>query len=459
MEKEIYRIKKGILKSENYNIPFDFGIVTTVNKTFFVELYLNETFDLTIFTGRRIKNFDNYSEIKCLTEENDMLEMYQLSMRQIQPGISKLKLVCYDKYRHTKLRRDLANDILEDDIENDKDILHYLVLEGLKLEFTDFTHKEIRRGGVIINEFDNYNRDHTSFCINTNNTLYNLTFCKSLESEDINVEFKDEYPNAMTYSHFLEIKNDFISLLSLINGAEVRVRKECTGSYYSIGKIDSEIVYTYSFDSISNERYNRYIPINNPFNRGDNILNTFYMFCFQNYREWNEKINLNSIVFYLTNSEQTKSIEEKVFVQIIAFERITTLYAQNIAGLKMFFSPEKNEYDPIKLELLEIIEKHKEKFGDSYNTIKSKIGNLNQIKRLNTTEKMYKIINDLKIVINPDIENLVENCRHNTIHDGEIGKGEEGILNFYLLDELLREIILRLIKYEGPRDSYKLLQK
>jgi hypothetical protein len=77
-----------------------------------------------------------------------------------------------------------------------------------------------------------------------------LTFCKSLEIEDVNVEFNDEYQNAMTYSHFLEIKHDFISLLSLINGAEVRVRKECTGSYYTIGKIDSEIVYTYSFDNI-----------------------------------------------------------------------------------------------------------------------------------------------------------------------------------------------------------------
>lgn len=459
MEREIYRIKKGTLKSENYNIPFDFGIVTTVNKKIFVELYVNETFDLTIFTGRSRQNFDNYADINCLTEKNDLLEIYQLSMRQIQPGISKLKLVCFDKMKHTKLKRGPVNEILEDEMESDKDILYYLILEGLKLEFTDFTHKEVRRRGIVINEFNNYDRDHTTFTISTNNTLYNLSFCKSSENQDVNVEFHDEYPNVMRYSHFLEIKQDFISLLSLINGAEVRIRKECTGSYYSIGKIDSEIVYTYSFDSVRNERYNGYIPINNPFNSGDNILNKFYLSCFQNYREWNDKINLNSIIFYLTNSEQTKSIEEKVFIQMIAFERMTTLYANNIIGLKIFFSPEKEEYEPIKEELLQIIEEHREKFGDSYNTIKSKIGNLNQIKRLNTTEKMYKIINDVEIDISSDIENLVENCRHSTIHDGEIGQGEEGITNFYLLDELLREIILRLIKYEGPRESYELLKK
>jgi hypothetical protein len=182
------------------------------------------------------------------------------------------------------------------------------------------------------------------------------------------------------------------------------------------------------------------------------------MSCFKNYREWNKKINLNSIVFYLTNSEQATSIEEKVFIQMIAFERITTLYANNLSGSKMVFSPEKEEY-AIKQELLQIIEVHREKFGDYYNTIKSKIGNLNQIKRLNTTKKMYKIINDVDIEINMDIKNLIENCRHTTIHEGEIWEGEEGILNFHLLDELLREIILRLIKYDGPRDSYKLLTK
>lgn len=460
MEKEHYKIKKGNLKSESYEIPFDFGIVTNVNESFFVELYVNENYDLKIFTDRSTRKLDDYFKIKSLTEDNNLFEMYQLFITRIQPGVSKLKLTCYDKMKHTKLRRGPDSQIIEYDHEDDKDILHYLILEGLKLEFTDFTYKEIRRAGILINEFDAYERDHTSFCININNILYNVTFSKSLESDDVNVEFNNDNGNgnAMTYSHFLEIKHDFVSLLSLINGAEVRVRKECTGAYYTVGTIDSEIVYTYSFDKIVNKRYSRFIPINNPFNRGDNILNTFYMFCFQNYSEWNEKINLNSIVFYLTGSEQSKSIEEKVFLQMIAFERLSTLYANNISGPKMIFSPEKEKYESIKDELVQVIEKHREEFGESYNTIKSKICNLNQIKRLNTTEKMYKIINDVGIEINADIENLVEKCRNSTIHEGEIGEGGQAILNLHILDELLREIILRLIKYDGPRDSINLLR-
>lgn len=458
MEKELYRIKKGTLKSESYEIPFDFGIVTSVNENFFVELYVNEIFNLKKIVGRSTRKLDDYFTMKSVTEENNLFEMYQLFITRIQPGISKLKLTCYDKMKHTKLRRGSDNQIIEDGSENDKDILHYLILEGLKLEFTDFTYKEIKRAGVIINEFDTYERDHTSFYINTKSKIYNVTFSKSVDSDDVNAEFNVGNGTRMTYSHFLEIKHDFISLLSLINGAEVRIRKECTGAYYSIGAIDSEIVYTYSFDSTVNMRYSRYIPINNPFNRDENILDTFYMSCFQNYREWNEKINLNSIVFYLAGSQQAKSIEEKVFLQMIAFERLSTLYANNISGPKMIFSPEKEKYEPIKDELLQIIEKHREEFGESYNTIKSKICNLNQIKRMNTTEKMYKIINDVGIEINSDIENLVENCRNSTIHEGEIGEGDQAILNLHILDELLREIILRLIKYDGARDSIKLLR-
>jgi hypothetical protein len=111
MEKEIYRIKNGALKSENYSIPFNFGIVTTVNNFFFVELYVNETFDLTMFTGKSRQKNDNYFEIKCLTEENNLFEMFQLSIRRIQPGISKLKLVCYDKIRHTRIREVLLTKI------------------------------------------------------------------------------------------------------------------------------------------------------------------------------------------------------------------------------------------------------------------------------------------------------------------------------------------------------------
>jgi hypothetical protein len=240
----------------------------------------------------------------------------------------------------------------------------------------------------------------------------------------------------MTYEKFCEIKTNYLYALSFLNGAEVKIRKVCTGSYYTVGKTDSEIVITYSFKKLNHLKFNKYIPLNNPFNRGDKILNQLFVFCFDSFTEWNKKIDLNTIIFYLNNSEQAKSIDERVFIQMIAFERL-----------------------PIKNELFAVLDKHKMEFGHAYEIVKSKIGNINQIKRLSTKEKMFKLIQDVKIPISPAIENLVNNVRNKTIHKGDIGTGKEGIINFYLLDELIREIILRLINYNGKRESIILLKK
>lgn len=456
MNKEINRIKKGKLTSDKHNISFDFGVITSLDGKFYIDLYISEDFDLNNFINDKTdKYWEKEFDINCLTEENNLLEIDRLNFRRVQPSFSKVELVCNGKMKLTKTKDTLSFD---DDIPKEQDSLFYLVLEGLKMEFSDFTEKNIIRDGKIINEFNNRLRDHTRLNIKTNKSLYQFIMYPSNENDDVYLEFGNDYSNKISYSHFCEIKNNFISILSLANGADVRIRKECTGSYYSVGKIDSEIVVMYSFENIKNDRYNSYVPINNPFNRGENILNNLFMFCFEDFVLWNNKIDLNSIIYYLISSEQSKSIQEKVFIQMIAFERMTTLYAE-ISGVKAEISPSNEDYKPIKDELLEIIEKNKMLFGNSYNTIKSKIGNLNQIKRLSTSDKMYRILNEVNIPITNEIENLIDNCRNMTIHKGEIGEGDELFVNFLLIDELIREIILRLIKYRGPRDSRILLKK
>lgn len=64
---------------------------------------------------------------------------------------------------------------------------------------------------------------------------------------------------------------------------------------------------------------------------------------------------------------------------------------------------------------------------------------------------MYTILNDVKIVVNEDISKLIEEVRNNVVHEGNIGNGIDGLKNMYLLNEILHEIILRLIGYKGIR--------
>ncbi|MCO7186104.1 hypothetical protein ABMY20_09410 [Tenacibaculum sp. SSH1-16] len=451
---EIYRIKKGQVISENITIPFFFGIVYSDDGFIRLDLYVNEEYDLKALTNDSSREYwqSNYN-LTCITEENNILIIDNLRFSQNNPHLSRIKMVSYGKMEHIK---DKKKGFEESDF---KPLIKYLVLEGLKIEFSDFTEEIRERGGQKIEDFNNLKRDHSTTNLVHKRFPYSQTYYKlSEDSDDIIVEFTEENSNRLTYELFLEIKHSYISALSFINGAEVRIRKECYGSYYTIGKIDAEKVVTYSFKKIDNRRYNSYIPINDPFHRGENVLGKFLMFNFDKFIKWCEKIDIKSIIFYLNNSEQTKSLEEKVFIQIIAFERLTTMYVEFL-GDKEEFLPNKTDYNPIKKELNKIIDLNKDKFGNAYNTVKSKIGNLNQIKRHSTTDKMYRIINDFNIPITPKIEKLIDVVRHKTVHRGDIGEGQEGITTFYLLDELIREIILRMVEYKGKRKSRILLNE
>jgi len=449
---EIYRIKKGELSADAIVIPFEFGIILSDDGLLHVDLYIEEDFNLSSFIeNKNSRYWDKEYLATCITEENNKIEIDRLSFTSIEPHFSKVKLVCYGKLTHTTIKKHY------DEKDNSNPKLHYLELEGLNIEFCDIT-EVIRARRSQINDYNYQERDHTSAPISSNKFLYNQVFYKDEATQNIIVEFPNETNSTLYYSRFQEIRRDYVYALSFLNGAEVKIRKECTGSYYSMNKVDSEIVITYSFKKHLNLRFNKYLPICNAFYRSENVLSKFLIFNFDNYCDWNNKIDLNSIVYYLNSSEQARTMEEKVFIQMIAFERLTTFYAQYL-GNKEEFIPCKEDFDPIKTELIQVIEKYKSKFGNAFNTAKSKISNINQIKRLSTTDKMYRILTDCDIPINDSIERLIEQVRHKTIHEGNIGNGEEAFQNLYLLDELLREIILRLVKYNGKRNSKTLINR
>ena len=451
--KEIYRIKNGIIECVDLKMHFFFGIVFIDGGVIELDIYINEEFDLRNLTENNI--WQEKFTITSKTEENNTLLFDELRLHHVYPGLSKIKMSCLGKMEHIKKDKGYK------DQYNSKEYISYLLIEGLNLEFTDITEEIRLRNGIEINSFDFLKRDHISTNLVYQNFSYGQTYYQQDESEGIVVEFKNDTSNEddyqMSYERFLEIKKDYISFLSFINGAETKIRKECYGTYHSCGKIDAQKVVTYSFKKIINYKYSKYLPLNNFQNRTEKVLSKSLERNFKHFVEWNKTIDLNSIIFYLSNSQQSKSIQEMVFIQIIAFERLSTMYVEYL-GQKEEYLPSKIEYEFIKNQLLKIIDENKNKFGNAYNTVKSKIGNLNQIKRHSTTDKMYRIINDCGIPIHSKLENLIEVVRHKTVHRGDIGEQEEATLNYYLLDELIREIILRMIKYKGKRNSLALLK-
>lgn len=459
--KELYRIKKGELTTENIVIPIDFGIIFEEDGVFFFDFYIADSFDLNSFM-KDDNSFRSEFAMKAMTDENNHIEATELSLRNVSPYKSFIRTQSYGYIKHTERSKNYENDTLKEEDDDKRQTLFYLELEGLKMEYSDLTETIKARSGVKIKDFDNFKRDHTNASLIYNSATkagcnnFQFTFFQSENKDNISVElptFQTDGPNVLYYDIYLEFKRELIYVLSFLNGAEVAIRKEFIGGFYRIGKTDSQTVITYSFQTIKNKNYNDYIPLNSGLHRGNFILSSVFMSCFDKYVEENKKLDLNSIIFYLNGAEQSKSIDEKFFVLIIAFERLAKKYVETLNNTDLLVISEE-KYQPIKDELLETLRRHKSKENEqAIKRLMPKIGELNKIKRNSTEYKFLKILEYARIDLTPEIEKIINEVRHKTVHQGEFGEGNQGIKNYLVLDELLRDIILNIIGYKNARIS------
>lgn len=458
--KEVYRIKKGKLTIQNQVIPFDFGLVFEEEGIYFFDFYVSESFDLKAFMDNEGEKFRrNYFTMSALTDKNNEIEATQLSIINITPDQSFMKMQSCGYLKHIEVRENFGDE-KEKEEKDKRQTLFYLEIEGLKMEYVDLTETTRARGGAKINDFYDWERDYTrallvyDSLINFDSNNFLFTFFQSENENNITIELpncQDGESNVLHYDTYKEFKLDLTRLLSLLNGAEVAIRKEFTGGFYEIGKVNSQEVITYSFKTIKNESYNRYVPLNNGFHRGDNILNYVFIHCFNKYVVENKKLDLNSIIFYLNGAEQTGSIQEKFFIQIIAFERLAQKFVETLNDDDVFILPD-DDYQPIKKELFAVLKKHRSKKNkNGIGDLKAKVGELHKIKFKSTEYKFLKLLERADIPLTPEIKKIIDKVRHKAVHHGEIGKGNEGVKNYLVLDELLRDIILNIIGYDRAR--------
>lgn len=453
-KREIYRVKKGKLVGKNIELSIDFGLIFVEDGNYSIEVYVPESVNLNAFSERPNANIDNNFTAFFITEEKNELEIHDLYVSQIVFDPCRIDFNCYGSITH----RDISPFHEEENPDINKAELIYLELEGMKIEFSDLTSKLEHRLSYG-QKSKGTKADHTGAELIVDYTTYSQIFRKSQKNGNIVVEFHGKNSNKLSYNRFLEFRNDYISFLSFLNGAQVKIRKEYAGNFVVLGSgdIDTPIVITYSFRKIRNESYNRYIPLGYRIqNRNPNILNQAMIQCFNKFREWNMKIDLSSIIFYLNGAEKTRSIEEKFFILIIAFERLTTMYAEQ-SGLVDQHLPLPENFIPIRQEFYDLLQTHKTSFGSNYEKARSIVANLHEVKRISTKDKMFGILNDTKITVDDDLRELINIVRNKVIHKGDVGEGLNGIKHLKLLTELLYEIMCRLIEYKGPKISNALL--
>lgn len=447
IDKEFFRIKEGSLSDDKIKIPVDFGIISIIEGIFYCDFYINESYDLDAFMVGDKTLWEREFNVTAITVDYEDLEIDRLLFRKITPHKYQVRMQCLGKL----LRRKKEN--FPDLDNNEEACIHYIEFEGLELDFTDLTYLNKIRNDNKVNDFKDWERDHTKLELVYKKIPIEHTIYKDPDSDKLVAQFYNKDYFKLTYKDYLKIKRQYVRLLSFVNGAEVQVRKECTGRSYTIGKIDSQEVIYYSFTTINNLRFNKYLPLKDPFFLNHGILHKIFKNNFIKFCQWDEKLGLTTIIFLLNNAQQSQSIEGKFFIQIIAFERLTTLYSEHLNEKDEHY-PNSENFREVKEQFFKVLDNNKEAFGPYYNLAKSKLGNLNLVQKLSTTAKMYRILEDYNIEVTDEIRKIIEVVRHKTVHRGDIGENfGDMLLNFNLLDELIREIILRMIDYKGVRNN------
>ena len=300
---ELFRCKKGNLKSNDLTIPFDFGIVYESEGILTLDITISDEFDMSKFARDKVDMYFNAKyNAQCRSDENDTLEMRNLHFSKIKTGINKGYLTCYDCLIKTKEKEDVFKTPAEPKTNPN---IHYLELEGLKMEFVDITEQMKARQGVKVKDFNNFSWDHTDANLAYKHLVYSFLYYKSATTDNIIVAFHPSQPHNFLPLHtYQEFKLEYNYCLSLLNGAEVRVRKEFTGDYYSLNEPDAHVTIIYSFKTVINERHSGYIPLNDPFSRKDDILINFSCPVLTNTS--NGTIKSISIQSYFTISIQCK---------------------------------------------------------------------------------------------------------------------------------------------------------
>lgn len=440
----IYRLKSGHISLNGIlKIEFIFGLIFSDDGNLYIELHFDETLDLELFYLNNEQTFQRGEhELICSTEDGYKLTATRVSMKSFPFHMSKCDLYCFG---HIQIEKKVY------EVDNSSNQIRYVKLEGLRMKHTDLTFIDtIRTYGTVPKEKPDgtQKRDHSTIILNLDSESYLLIIRDHEDGESI-VEFQNQKDGYTPFSYELweSIRLDFLHFLSFLNGAEIYIRAEYFGQYHSIGKLDAQIKKIHSIKKNSPIRWNDFIPINNNSYTHDRLVSYAFLTCFENYRKLNTGFDLNTLIFYLNNSEQSTSMGERVFIQTILLEKFSDKYAEMFDNdVTTVIDP--ILFDPILGELKNVIGKHRKTFGDSINLINSRLTNLNRTKRKQTDFKFRELIKAANIELTDKIEKLLIS-RHQFVHRGDIGESEEAKTNYLLMDSLFRKILANMIGYDN----------
>ncbi|WP_407503317.1 hypothetical protein [Elizabethkingia miricola] len=451
----VYTITSGYLECQNEKINLSFALVFVENGVYKIEMLLT---DNSIYEKNRS---NHYYKIVGLSEKKYKIECQDLFLTKHEGSNNKVTFICEGYIKLHDPERTFYDDE-ERDIERKQNIW-YVELENFNTKFANSTKtKKFIRGVESDDNFFDFEFDHTETSwvidgVEGNGNYFKLRLIQDKNSENILLDFRNhKEPRSyciLYYQDYLKIKHELISMLSFINGATVKVRKEYIGRYHgqSNNRYSSQIEINYSFIKKNDDYRNNYIPINTHHSFSDEIFREIFFRSFVKFQRINKILDLESLIFSLNVSSQTIGIEERYFILITAFERIAKKYSNNIVVGSKGMIDEDIFSNEIKPNLIKAILPVKNIDEVSWSRMNAVISNLN-INHTSTNKSLTNFLEYAKIPINKNVKSLIKRERNLAVHEGIVGKSHEEMFQNYLkLDHILRDCILNLIEYFSHR--------
>lgn len=382
-------------------------------------------------------------KIRAITKQRSLIEFYEVLMSKSSYPSYEFTFTCF----HYSLQ--YANVIETDLIENS--VLSSFSLDGMNLQYINTSL--IKRERKLYDEDDSRT---LSIDFDSIELPLNLSFKKRFYDLKIALVKHPKSEKSVTvifcgdskipFRIYEKLKFSLKYFISYIAGNNIIIREE---NFHN--NKQGYFVKTYSEQNIKRTFENEYLPIYEPVFKHKKIIEN-YVETISLYLFLDKKIKLSNII-YLINQAKKVDIESGFFILLICVEKLSLLLLESdlIPDSEKTIIPKKI-FDTIKGSLFDSLKDLVQDriSNDQLSAFKSKINNLNA--KGKTDYKIDLLLDYAEIDRTDEINLLFPYLRNLAIHEGEISSSEnDHYKNFYLLFNLVNEIICNLIQYKGIR--------
>ncbi|MBL0129182.1 MAG: hypothetical protein IPP83_17440 [Flavobacteriales bacterium] len=449
-----YTIVKGRLHYHDDSTEISFALVSEEDGLYAVEAFL---VDGTFFKWGEAPEIPVFW-VTGTTEKGYLIEITDLFLSRYTPHHNnKIEFISHG---HVKLTQpEEAEADVPKRTEPRRARVWYVELEGLRIKHADYTRIHKERQTPHREHFDPTHFDHTSCAMmlnqfSDNGNAFSFDIIGGISGSPVLLEFTHASKSTLYWENYVKVRNNLVHFLSFLNGSKVAIRREYTGDVYRPSDLRpwSQVMYVHSFRRLATSGQSDFLPINYHHSYTRRVLQKAMFMCFDRYCTLEAEFDLNKTIDALHESCGT-SIDEGFYILVTTFEKLSYRLALREPNPPPLM--EDTVFNPIKEELMDVLTRNKGAInrlnGNAHATLASKIGNLNN-ERKDTVSRMHALLNHAHVPSSTEVKAFVETRRHASVHAGVVGKdGDEAYENYLKLDNMVRDILLNMLGYEGIR--------